>query len=387
MRILALNDYYLPGFKAGGPIRSLANIVERLGEEFEFSIVTRDRDLSDTEPYPSLSPAARWQRVRNAQVYYRSPSEGSFGAMRRILGSVAHDVMYLNSFFSYQFAILPLILRRCGLVAHRPVVIAPRGEFSPGALALKSATKRAFIIAARQARLHERVLWQASSDLEGDDIRRWFGPSAAIHVAPNIPAGGEMTSLTRSEAKRPGELKVAFFSRIAEKKNLLGALDLLSRMTGTVTCDIYGTITERDYWQRCEAALAELPSNVRAEYRGPLRNEEVRRVLCDYDVLLFPTFGENFGHVILEALSAGCPVLTSDQTPWRHLTQCSAGWSFPLSNLDEFVTTLHGIMAMDDREHARWRAGAQRVAEEYRVAPEIVAQNRSLFLRAATLQP
>ena len=49
--ILTITHYFQPGYKAGGPIRSLANFVEWLSGEFEIKIITSDRDLGDTQPY------------------------------------------------------------------------------------------------------------------------------------------------------------------------------------------------------------------------------------------------------------------------------------------------------------------------------------------------
>lgn len=54
LRVLVCVPHYLPGMKAGGPIRSLGHLVEHLGEEFEFSLLTADRDLGDTRPYPNV---------------------------------------------------------------------------------------------------------------------------------------------------------------------------------------------------------------------------------------------------------------------------------------------------------------------------------------------
>ena len=73
-RVLVLADYYLPGFKAGGPIRSLANMVDRLGDEFAFKIVTRDRDAGDQRPCGGTVPNA-WQPIGKARVLYLSPRQ------------------------------------------------------------------------------------------------------------------------------------------------------------------------------------------------------------------------------------------------------------------------------------------------------------------------
>ena len=54
LRILIFIDWYIPAFKAGGPIRSVFNIVTQLSDVFEFYIITGDRDLGDLIPYPDL---------------------------------------------------------------------------------------------------------------------------------------------------------------------------------------------------------------------------------------------------------------------------------------------------------------------------------------------
>jgi hypothetical protein len=50
-RLLIFSDYYLPGFKAGGPIRSISNLCDSLKDEYEVYVVTRDRDLGSNEVY------------------------------------------------------------------------------------------------------------------------------------------------------------------------------------------------------------------------------------------------------------------------------------------------------------------------------------------------
>ena len=52
--------------------------------------------------------------------------------------------------------------------------------------------------------------------------------------------------------------------------------------------------------------------------------------LAKNDLFFFPAHGENYGHVIAEAMAAGCPVLISDQTAWRNLEEKGAGWDLPL---------------------------------------------------------
>jgi hypothetical protein len=67
--ILTSVGYYLPGYKAGGPIRTLANMVGRLGDEFQFKIVTADRDFDDTKPYPEIKIDG-WNSKGYPENYY-----------------------------------------------------------------------------------------------------------------------------------------------------------------------------------------------------------------------------------------------------------------------------------------------------------------------------
>ena len=95
--------------------------------------------------------------------------------------------------------------------------------------------------------------------------------------------------------------------------------------------------------------------------------------------MLFPTFGENFGHVIFEALAAGCPILLSDQTPWRGLKEKGCGWDFPLSDHGAFRRCLQQCVDMDAGSFNRLSHGARECALDYAHNSGGLEQNRELF--------
>ena len=70
--VLALINWYLPGFKAGGPVKTLHNLVEAIGDEYEFKIVTSDRDLGDKSPYVGVIAGA-WNSRDGVNVLYVCP--------------------------------------------------------------------------------------------------------------------------------------------------------------------------------------------------------------------------------------------------------------------------------------------------------------------------
>ena len=124
-----LCPYYLPGYRSGGPVRSVAH----LADEFDVRIVTLNRDASACQPYPLVDINA-WNTVGKARVFYCAPNLFTYIYFLRIILTSQYDILYLNSFFDIRFSLLPLILRRIGLVPRKPCVIAPRGQFSAGAL-------------------------------------------------------------------------------------------------------------------------------------------------------------------------------------------------------------------------------------------------------------
>jgi len=375
-RVAVLVDYYLPGYKAGGALRTVAHMAAQLADELDFRVVTRDRDMLDAVPYPGLVPGV-WTRVERTPVRYLGPGEGGPRAVARAVGEARPDVLYLNSFFSPVFTIAPLLLRRLGRVPRVPLVVAPRGELARGALAHRRAKKMAYLHAARAMGLYRGVLWQASSALEAEEVRDWFGADARIVVAPDLRQ--PPVPARPPAAKRAGELRVAFLGRIAVNKNVGGALEMLTGLRGDVRFTIHGPVDNTAYWNACRARIDALPPNVRVEHAGVVTPDAVPGVLASNHLFLFPTLGENFGHVVLEALLAGLPVLTSDRTPWGGLEAAGAGWTLPLEQPERFRAVLQAYVDVSGDEHARRSAAARAFGEAAARDESVLEANRALF--------
>ncbi len=383
--ILTTIASYLPGFKAGGPIRTLTNLIARLGDEFDFRILTADRDLDDVQPYPDIRPNV-WMQRTHERVCYLSPDQRKFLSFRHHLTQESYDLLYLNSFFS-QLTVHAVTYRRLGLLPARPWIIAPRGEFSPGALQIKWPKKRLFLTFAGISGLYRNLIWQASSEFEAADIRRLVArfhldSNPRILVAPNLPPKMRGAAPTARPTKTQGAARLVFLSRIARMKNLAFALQQLAQVQGEITFDIYGPKEDEAYWRTCQQRIADLPENITASYLGPVEPDQASTVFASYHAFLFPTLGENFGHVILESLSAGCPVITSDRTPWRELTQKRAGWDLPLDQPTLFQQAIRQIVEMDHPTWQKWSQGARQVADAFINDPAIIEANRQLFYSA-----
>jgi len=377
-RVLVTVSTYLPGFRAGGPIRTIANLVERLGDEFQFYIVAADRDAGDSQPYPDVIHGA-WTPVGKAMVFYRPPGPTGWRALFGSLRSLNIDLIYLNSFFGMP-SLRVLAYRRLGWLARRPVLLAPRGEFAVGALALKSFKKRVFMVFAQRVGLYRGVIFSASSELEAADIRRILGP-VDILVAGNLGSLGT-SGAAAVQSSEGGALRAVFLSRISKMKNLEGALEILSRVSCQLDFDIYGVVEDAPYWARCQKRMASLPANITVRYRGEVTPDQVDSIFAGYDFFLLPTFGENYGHVIREALSAGLPVLISDQTPWRGLAASDAGADFPLGNKKRFVDWVEAFAHLTPSQREVMRKGAKRIGSDVITANRNLKANRDMLYAA-----
>lgn len=362
VRILTTIGSYLPGYKAGGPIRSVANLIDALGDDFEFRVVTSDRDLGEDKPYDNIVRGS-WQSVGKAKVLYLSHADMRLANWYHLLNSNSYDLLYLNSFF-YGLTVKTLFLRALGLVPSRPAIVAPRGEFSRAAFSmgtLKKAKKQLYMYAAGALDFYRQVTWQASSEREVSDILARLGNETCtqqVCVAPDIPdrsrflAGSANDAILedRISSKRPGFARVVFLSRIARMKNLALAIELLGEVSGEVQFDIYGPPEDKGYWDQCCEAMRRLAPNVQVCYRGIVPAEQVHEVFSRYHLFLFPTLGENYGHVIPEALGSGCLVLTSDRTPWQGFERDGIGWTLPLHEISGFVRAINMIIDMNSEE-------------------------------------
>jgi glycosyltransferase involved in cell wall biosynthesis len=379
--ILTLTRYYLPGHKSGGPVRSIANMADHVGDEFDFRIVTSDRDRLDEAPYTGMAIDS-WNTVGKAQVYYLSPTNQSIRALARLISGIPYDVLYLNSFLDPVFTLQPLLARRLGLLPAKPVVIAPRGEFSHGALLLKYWKKACYKRVASSVGLYRELTWQASTEYEAKDIRRIQGRVAKrVVIAPDLsPTRGQYFLDTHS-IRRAGEpLRVLFLSRVTPMKNLDFVLRTLTQVQTPVALSIVGPIENQAYWLRCQNLIIQLPRHVSASYQGHAEPSQVPEIMAGHDLFFLPTRGENYGHVIAEALSAGTPVLIADTTPWRNLEKEGAGWDLPLASEAEFAKRIDDCSRMTVECYQKLRGRAREFARKRLNDPALVEANRRLFM-------
>jgi glycosyltransferase involved in cell wall biosynthesis len=320
-QVLVTSAGFEPGFRGGGPIRSVTAMVDTISDTTELVLITSDRDLGSSQAYAGLS--GRWIARGRSRVFYLDTHDiGQWLRMWSALRVRDFELMYVNSLWEPRFTVIPIFAARVGVIRVRRILVAPRGELSPGALSLKSGKKQLFLKLWRPFLGGTGVLWHATSELEAADIRAIF-PNAQILINP------DQVSLPLEpippDDVRGASARLVFIGRIAAKKNLDLVIAALGTVPEELEFDIYGPLEDERYWARCQALMSQCPPNIRVSYRGDLPSSEVRRTFAQYDAFVFPTRGENFGYVIAESLSASCPVICSAETPWTTVLRTGGG--------------------------------------------------------------
>ncbi|MEA3573932.1 glycosyltransferase family 4 protein [Peribacillus frigoritolerans] len=344
--ILIIMGRYLPGYKDGGPVRSIKNLVDFLGEEYNFMILTCDRDHGDSVPYPNIK-INDWNQVGNARVYYVPPKGFTFKIIKMLAKQA--DLVYICGCFS-DYAINTLLLKKVGLI-DRPVVVASMGLFSPMEFKLKYKKKKLFTTIFNITGLFRNIYWSATSEMEIQEISQQVKTNDNFFIAEDLPRKVEDIPIVKN--KEEEQLKVVWISRIAPKKNLKGAIQILQRVKSEIKFTIYGPVHVKEYWAECQDELNKLPSNITWDYAGNVESEKVVETLKQHHVFLFPTLGENYGHVIQEAVSAGCPCILSDQTPWQDLENYGVGNIFAVDDMNGFVDKIEDYAQLSDSDFAR----------------------------------
>lgn len=374
--ILVFVRYYLPGFRSGGPVRSVSNLVQALAPDYDFRIVCLNRDHGESNSYPDVAPS-RWTRMGETSVYYATDSEAGLALCRRMVQEIRPDMIYLNSLLDREFSMKPFLAVGRGRAI--PVLLAPRGELTPGALGLKAKRKRLFLALVKVSRYYANVNWHASSVAEEERIHQVFAPEASrIFLASNLPEMPQ-DSMPRAGEKKPGALRIVLAARISPMKNTLAAIRMAGQLKGEVELDLWGPMENREYWATCQQQMLLCMPNVKVHYRGEVAHEKLPALLHGYDVMLLPTLGENFGHSIIEALDAGLPVVISDRTPWRNLTQAGVGADLPLEDEVAFVSALGKYLAMDESEMVAVREACGRYVGEWRMQNANLDDYKKMF--------
>lgn len=364
-KLLILYDWFYPGFRAGGPIQSLTNLVLALIPYFDIYVVTGAKDLNSSVYYHDVDVNS-WNNIflpgsnYSIKVFYAEKKTLNTDLLQRFFEEIQPSSVYLNGIFSYRFFLLPLLTLKKNKAGLK-VVVCPRGMLKRGALSGKAFKKKAYINFLKLFGFLRTVYWHATSLDELADIKKHFSISKGSLVAPNIPKKPypDVSFIN----KEVGELKLVYLSLINEHKNLLLLLEMIFKSESGVSLDIYGPVVDEVYWQKCSDLIEQMPDKV--HYKGVVEPHRVQSVLSQYHAFILFTKGENFGHAIYEALSVGRPVITSHFTPWQMLDESKAGANVDFQNQHKMKKKINDFATLGQEDYNIFCASALYRATDY----------------------
>jgi glycosyltransferase involved in cell wall biosynthesis len=345
-KLLILSDWYLPGTKAGGPIRSLYALISLLKNEFDIYLITRNTDLGSETPYPDLE-SNQWIGQDAVNYYYCSDEKLTVSHLQALIKYVNAKTIYLNSFWSYYFSIAIIELKHKGRIDAK-IILAPRGMLGKGALEIKPFKKKIYLLNAWLRNLYVNIHFHATNIQEKNDILKHFR-KAKISVIPNL---NSLPAFNVGKEKTSGSLKLFYLSRIVPIKNLDFALTVLKHISADckIEYSIYGNMEDTGYWHSCEKLIKELPAHINVRYKHEIPFNNIGDILSKEHCLFLPTKNENFGHSIVESLLSGCPAIISNLTPWNDIQESGAGFALPLNQQEKFTTVIEAYARKNNKE-------------------------------------
>ena len=394
-KILIFIDWFYPAFKAGGPIKSVFNVIQNLKDDYDFAVVTSDKDIDGTKVNEQINQYTNveigqgdqieldhWVEKDGYKVMYLSPDRQMASVYKEIAIEIKPDWVYYNSMFSKKFTLKPYrALKKIGIKQ----MIAPRGMLGKGALSIKPFKKKVFLESAKRLLFDKRTYWHATSQQEAREIEQEVGVAAnRIRVASNLasPLPQDCKIITLRQAQGDGlkdcKIRIFFLSRISKKKNLLFILELMKELPEleNMTLDIFGPIENDGHWEKCKPLI---DADQRITYNGEIHPQSIPKMIAEYHLMVLPTLHENYGHVIAETLSQGRPVLISDQTPWRGLEEKKIGFDISLEDKEEWKKRMVMLNQMDDDTYQEMSAAAFEYAKQNIVNSSLIKASKALF--------
>lgn len=318
MKILHVVPSYLPAVRYGGTIESVHGLCKALaGKGHEVQVFTTNVDGPIDSPVPTSAPvmvdgvAVRYFPSARLRRLFWSPQ------MERALRDATSDfdIVHTHSIFLWPTWAAARAARRCGV----PYVLSTRGMLETDLVRRRSRwAKTVWLGFIERKNLEGATAVHFTSERErreagrfGYRFRREVVIPNGVDLAPKNEQEGMAVSPTIREALSDSRPYYLFLGRISWKKGL----DRLIRALALVPQGrlVVAGNDDEGYWPQMERLIRELGLEDRVSYVGPVRGMNKNQLLKCALALVLPSYSENFGNVVLEAMGAGCPVVVTPE--------------------------------------------------------------------------
>ena len=301
--------HYVPSLavRTVGVAAYLAVLSSELGKLVDLHIATHDEGEQELETH-------------NAVIHRIPPGWLCYFSAKELLKELRPDVVHINGCWQPQL----LFFQRAAQSLRIPVVLSPHGMLEPWIVKRHYWTRKWPAIQLYQRGLVKRAdCLHATADTEKDNLLR-LGWNPRIALIPNAVNLEELPIKDNWSLKR----RIVFMSRLHVKKGIELLLEALSHLKPDL--DGYEVIIagegEPDYVETLKKAAISFGLSEVVKLVGGVYGAEKVCLLQSADFFVLPTYSENFGIVVAEALACGTPVITTHGTPWKELEDFACGW-------------------------------------------------------------
>jgi glycosyltransferase involved in cell wall biosynthesis len=338
--------WFTPAYLAGGPIQSVFTMVNNC-DEMDFKIITSNLDINNV-PLKNI-PINQWVVFnKQTKVYYGDKQLSLFKHIH-LIKSVKANAVFIIGIYSFRFTILPILFS-----SSANIILSARGMLHPPALRQKAFKKKLYLALLKPILKWKNVSFHATDETEKSHIQSVIGNQAKVRVAQNIPNIRKSNVSYKSE----GTINLLTVALIGPMKNHLQILKALKDCKHNVQYDICGHIYFPEYWNECLKIIQQLPSNIKVFHHGPIPPNELDSFYTNAHVFICPSQSENFGHALFEGLSAGKPLITSNNTPWNDLEKNNAGLNVePIP--EQLKNAIDFFAKINDTDYNKWSISAK----------------------------
>ncbi len=368
MRILHVVPTYLPAWRHGGPIYAVHGLAKALAARgHEVTVFTTDvhgtgrLDVPLGRPVELEGVTVWYFPVAAPRRLYRSPTMGAALAGRM----PATDLVHLHSVFLWPTSAAARAARRAGV----PYLLAPRGMLVGDLLRRRGwLRKRLWIELAERRTVGRAAGLHVTSALEGEEAARLGLRLPAVHVVPNgvepAPAPGGDAALSpavRAALARPPLL--LYLGRVSWKKGLDRLLPALAQVP-EATLAIAGN-DEEGYRAPLEQLAGETGVAERVLFLGPVHGADKAALLAGAAALVLPSYSENFGNAVLEAMAAGCPVVVTPEVGLAGVVRETGAGLVAAGDPSSLGSALRELLDDPERRAEMGRRGAEAATRRF----------------------
>lgn len=363
MKVFISAGLFFPS-KLGGPANTLYWLAKSLvSNNIRVSVVTSNNHIED-----GLVEFDEWTEIDNIRVRYCSVN--SKFSLRVIFYSIKelfnNDVILLSSIFYIPSFFIALIAS----LTSKKIIWSPRGELFNSAI--DGSTPKLLYVRLLKFLFSKRVIFHATSSVEKNEIEKHFGSNVKTIVIPNYMELNEKKDRLVNVGKY-----FLYVGRIAPIKALDILLLGLAKSDAFMKSDykllIAGGVEKQFEWyyKQLNKILSEnLSLKEKVVFLGNVEGDQKIQLYADAYYSILVSHSENFGNVVIEALSQGTPVIASHGTPWQKLVDSKAGLWID-NNENEVAKSIDKVLAMDEEDYLLVRENAYKLALEFDVYSNI----------------